>query len=61
MIGGIAAGLVAPHVFNWVAEYPILIVLAALCRPGFALPGSRRGRQVVLGALAVTVLVLIAF
>ncbi len=61
MIGGIAAGLVAPHVFNWVAEYPILIVLAALCRPGFALPGTRRGRQVVLGALAVTVLVLMAF
>src|SRR5262249_37412037 len=34
MIGGIAAGLVAPHVFSWVAEYPILIVLAVLCRPG---------------------------
>jgi hypothetical protein len=34
MIGGIAAGLIAPHVFSWVAEYPILIVLAILCRPG---------------------------
>ncbi len=61
MIGGIAAGLVAPHVFSWVAEYPILIVLAALCRPGFALPGSRQGRYVALGALAVTALVMIAF
>jgi hypothetical protein len=61
MIGGIAAGLIAPHVFNWVAEYPILIALAALCRPGLALPKSRRGRDVMLGALAVTVLVLIAF
>ena len=38
MIGGIAAGLVAPHMFNWVAEYPILIALAVLCRPGLALP-----------------------
>jgi len=41
MIGGIAAGLLAPRVFNWIAEYPILIVLALLCRPGLAWP--RRG------------------
>jgi hypothetical protein len=33
MIGGLFAGLIAPFVFSWVAEYPILIVLAALCRP----------------------------
>src|SRR5262249_52934078 len=25
VIGGIAAGLIAPHVFSWVAEYPILL------------------------------------
>jgi len=61
MIGGIAAGLVAPYVFNWVAEYPILIVLAALCRPGLALPSHRQGRYLVFGALAVTVLAMIAF
>jgi protein-L-isoaspartate O-methyltransferase len=60
-IGGIAAGLIAPFVFNWVAEYPILIALAALCRPGLALPSHRQGRYLVLGALAVTVLVMIAF
>ncbi len=30
------AGLIAPHVFNWVAEYPLLIVLGLLCRPGLA-------------------------
>ena len=41
MIGGIAAALVAPQVFNWVAEYPILIVLALLCRPGWVWPGGR--------------------
>jgi hypothetical protein len=33
MIGGLFAGLIAPNVFSWVAEYPILVVLAALCRP----------------------------
>jgi hypothetical protein len=33
MIGGLFAGLIAPNVFSWVAEYPVLIVLAALCRP----------------------------
>ncbi len=60
-IGGIATGLIAPLTFSWVAEYPILIVLAALCRPGLALPPDRQGRQLVLGALAVTVLLMIAF
>jgi len=33
MIGGLFAGLLAPRIFSWVAEYPILIALAALCRP----------------------------
>lgn len=34
MIGGIFAGLLAPYIFNWVAEYPLLIVAGLLCRPG---------------------------
>src|SRR5580693_4189259 len=38
MIGGLFAGLIAPFLFSWVAEYPILVVLAALCRP----PASER-------------------
>lgn len=33
MVGGLFTGIVAPYVFNWIAEYPILLVLAALCRP----------------------------
>ena len=33
MLGGLFAGLIAPYAFSWVAEYPILLVLAALCRP----------------------------
>jgi hypothetical protein len=33
MVGGLFAGLIAPYAFSWVAEYPILVALAALCRP----------------------------
>ncbi len=33
MVGGLFAGLIAPFVFSWIAEYPILAVLAMLCRP----------------------------
>jgi hypothetical protein len=38
MVGGLFAGLIAPYAFSWVAEYPILVVLAVLCRP----PGEER-------------------
>ncbi len=38
MVGGLFAGLIAPYAFSWVAEYPILVVLAVLCRP----PGKER-------------------
>jgi hypothetical protein len=40
MLGGLFAGLISPFAFSWVAEYPILAVLAVLCRP-FALPRWR--------------------
>jgi hypothetical protein len=33
MLGGLFAGLIAPFAFSWVAEYPILVALAVLCRP----------------------------
>jgi hypothetical protein len=33
MVGGLFAGLLAPFIFSWIAEYPILLALAALCRP----------------------------
>src|SRR5262249_44902662 len=39
MIGGLFAGLIAPYSFSWVAEYPILLAVAALCR---APDGSER-------------------
>ncbi len=33
MVGGLFAGLISPFAFSWIAEYPILLALAALCRP----------------------------
>jgi len=33
MVGGMFAGLLAPLMFSWIAEYPILIALAVLCLP----------------------------
>jgi SAM-dependent methyltransferase len=59
MIGGIATGLIAPHVFNWVLEYPLLLVLAVLCRPGLAFPVVGSGQYALFGALGVGTLLLI--
>jgi hypothetical protein len=59
VIGGIAAGLLAPYVFNWVAEYPILIALAVLCRPGLRLPSDPRWRYALLGALTIGIVLAI--
>lgn len=46
MIGGIFAGLIAPYIFNWVAEYPLLIVAGLLCRPGLFDANTTRNRLV---------------
>ncbi|MDO8533861.1 MAG: fused MFS/spermidine synthase, partial [Xanthobacteraceae bacterium] len=59
VIGGIFAGLISPYAFNWVAEYPLLIVLAVLCRPGLAMPGGRYANLFWLAALAVAGLLLV--
>ena len=53
MIGGISAGLIAPNVFNWVAEYPVLIVLGLLCRPGAFEGGIPRERLVWFALFAI--------
>jgi hypothetical protein len=58
MLGGLSAGLIAPYVFNWVAEYPILIVLALLCRPGLSIPQGRE-RFIWIGAIAAALAVLL--
>lgn len=55
VIGGIFSGLIAPHVFNWIVEYPVLIVLAVLCRPGLVMPTTTPARLLWLSAAAVVV------
>lgn len=63
LMGGIATGLIAPHLFSWVAEYPILIVLAILCIPPAAASigktlTDKAIHKLLLVALAVAVLAL---
>ena len=41
VLGGIFSGLLAPKMFSWIAEYPILIVAAALARPAPSWPKAR--------------------
>ena len=50
MLGGLFAGLIAPFTFSWIAEYPILLALAALCRPA-----GRRGTAAALEPLVLAV------
>ena len=61
VLGGIAAALIAPNLFNWVAEYPILLALAVLCRPGLALPRAHANRAVLLLTCAAGALALILY
>ena len=57
MVGGLFAGLVAPYTFTWIAEYPILLALAVLCRPPGA-PSLRGSFWVWAVVMAITLLVL---
>src|SRR6478672_3567508 len=60
MIGGLFAGLIAPFTFSWIAEYPILLALAALCRPSQAAERLARWSGWYWPFLAVLALALIA-
>jgi hypothetical protein len=60
VIGGIFAGLIAPHVFNWVVEYPILIVAGLLCRPGLVIPRDERSWAEILAVLVVVMLAVVS-
>ncbi len=59
MVGGLFAGLIAPYTFSWIAEYPILLALSALCRPPEA--SSLRGSLTLWLLSVVAALVLIWF
>ena len=58
VLGGIFAGLLAPRIFSWVVEYPLVLVLAVLCRPGASLDAFRHdGIAKLLAALCLILLV----
>jgi hypothetical protein len=59
VVGGVFAGLIAPRAFNWIAEYPLLLLAAVLCRPGFVLPEGKTAQHFWIAALVVLVLFLI--
>ncbi|WP_436641705.1 fused MFS/spermidine synthase [Microbaculum sp. FT89] len=53
VLGGVFAGLIAPHVFATVIEYPVLLVASLLARPGaLSRPPVRWLRDLAIGALA---------
>jgi hypothetical protein len=56
--GGLVTGMIAPMVFNWVAEYPLLILAAVLCRPGLSMPDTRENR--IFWAAALVALAILA-
>jgi len=60
MIGGIATGLIAPHVFTRIVEYPLLLVLALLCRPGLVLPTRGSGQYPLLVMIAMAAFLFLA-
>jgi hypothetical protein len=60
VIGGIFSGLIAPNVFNWVAEYPLLIVAGLLCRPGLAVPKDARSWLLFSGVVALVALAVLS-
>jgi hypothetical protein len=60
VIGGIFAGLLAPLLFNWVVEYPLLIVAGVLCRPGLVIPRDLRAWLPMIGAIAVVVAAIVS-
>jgi hypothetical protein len=56
MVGGLFAGLLAPFTFSWIAEYPILIAFAVLCRP----PADERLARVMNGYWLLLIVLAIA-
>src|ERR1700681_3416514 len=58
VLGGIFSGLIAPYVFSWTAEYPLLVVAAALARPGLAWPRGKEARLIVMVVALVLIVAL---
>lgn len=57
VVGGILCGLVAPQVFATVLEYPLLLIVALACRPGFLDLDRARVRSGLRVGAAIVILV----
>lgn len=57
VLGGLFAGLIAPHIFNQIAEYPILMLAAFLVRRDAWAYALRIDRHRVLAMLALAIVV----
>ena len=58
MVGEILTGLVAPFIFTRIIEYPLLVVLTLLLRPGLSLPARGSNQFILLVVLALVALFL---
>ena len=63
MLGGVFNVLIAPHVFDWVLEYPIVIVIAAALRPTIVTrrPIDRTLDVALPAALCILIMVLLRY
>ena len=57
VLGGAFTALLSPAIFNWVAEYPLLILAALACRPQVWSQNQQQMRVWLLGGLLVAVLI----
>jgi len=62
VLGGVFAGIAAPHLFNYTYEYPILIVAALVVLPGLFAGGARTFiREAAPGLIAAVVVLAVWF
>src|SRR5262249_47762846 len=59
MIGGLLTGVIAPRIFNWVVEYPLLIGLAVLCQWLIPRPKTIAERVIRFGLVAASLLIVV--
>lgn len=56
VLGGVFASLLAPVLFDWIAEYPLLVLAALMIRPSVWAGDARPARLAVLSGLMVLLL-----
>lgn len=54
VLGGLFSGLIAPHLFSTILEYPLLLIASVLCHPGL-FEAENRGRTIKTVMLIITI------